>query len=253
VPRDEIFPSSVLLKRYVAADEGGGGQETHKEGARIAPSILAADFARLGEQVSEAELAGADRIHIDVMDGHFVPNISMGAPIVASLRRVTRLPLETHLMISDPDAFIQEFVEAGSDSFLVHWEGNLNLHRTVQFIRSLRKRVGVVINPATPAAVLEEILPDIDQVLVMTVDPGFGHQQFLDTTLPKITRVRQMIDRLNSGCDLEVDGGIDPETARLAAEAGANVLVAGSAVFGDTGGVTAGMTSLKASLRLAER
>ena len=253
MPRDGIFPSSILLKRYVAEDENGGGLETHKDGGKIATSILAADFARLGAQVAEAERAGADRIHIDVMDGHFVPNISMGAPIVASLRRVTRLPLETHLMISDPDYFIHEFVEAGSDSFLVHWEGNLNLHRTVQNIRNLRKRVGVAINPATPAAGLEEILPEIDQVLVMTVDPGFGHQQFLHTTLPKIARVRQMIDRLNPGCELEVDGGVDPETARQAVEAGADVLVAGSAVFDYTEGVIAGMKSLRASLRLAER
>ncbi len=221
--------------------------------AKIAPSILAADFARLGEHVREAEHAGADRIHVDVMDGHFVRNISMGAPIVASLRPATRLPLETHMMISDPDLFLQEFVEAGADSFLVHWEGNLNLHRTMHSIRVLGKRVGVAINPATPAAVLEEVLPDIDQVLVMTVDPGFGHQQFLHTTLPKITRVRQMIDRLNPGCDLEVDGGIDRETARLAVDAGANILVAGSAVFGDRGGVTTGMKSLRASLGLVHQ
>src|SRR5215831_1953371 len=130
-----------------------------KSAIKIAPSILAADFARLGEQVAQAERAGADRIHVDVMDGHFVPNISMGAPIVKSLRKVTHLPLETHLMISDPDFFLEEFVEAGSDSFLVHWEGNDNLHRTVQQIKALGKRAGVVINPATPAAALEEILP----------------------------------------------------------------------------------------------
>ena len=253
MPRDGIFPSSVLLKRYVAEDENGGGLETHKDGGKIAPSILAADFARLGDQVAEAERAGADRIHIDVMDGHFVPNISMGAPIVASLRRVTRLPLETHLMISDPDYFIHEFIEAGSDSFLVHWEGNFNLHRTVQSIRNLGKHVGVAINPATPPAVLEEILPDIEQVLVMTVDPGFGHQQFLHTTLPKITRVREMIDRLNPGCDLEVDGGIDPVTARLTVDAGANILVAGSSVFGDKEGTAAGMKSLRASLELVKQ
>ena len=149
---------------------------------KLAPSILSADFAHLGKQVGEAEQAGADRIHVDVMDGHFVPNISMGAPIVQSLRQVTRLPLETHLMISDPDFFLDEFTEAGSDSFLVHWEGNNNLHRTVQRIKALGKRVGVVINPATPAAVLEEILQDVDQVIVMTVNPGFGHQHFIPTT-----------------------------------------------------------------------
>jgi len=161
---------------------------------------------------------------------------------------VTRLPLETHLMITDPDTFLEEFVEAGSDSFLVHWEGSLNLHRTVHSIRKLGKRVGVAINPATPAAVLEEIFPDIDQVLVMTVDPGFGHQLFLHSTLPKIRVVRGMIERLNAGCDLEVDGGIDSTTARLAVEAGANVLVAGSSVFGYAAGAAAGMEGLRASL-----
>jgi ribulose-phosphate 3-epimerase len=215
---------------------------------KIAPSILAADFARLGAQVREAELAGADRIHVDVMDGHFVRNISMGAPIVASLRPMTRLSIETHLMITDPDTFLDEFIEAGSDSFLVHWEGNLHLHRTVHRIVTLDKRAGVAINPATPASVLEEILPEIDQVLVMTVDPGFGHQAFLRTTLQKIGTVRRMIDRLNPGCDLEVDGGIDATTAPLAVAAGANVLVAGTSVFGDRGGVAAGIKSLKASL-----
>jgi len=213
---------------------------------KLAPSILAADFARLGEQVAEVEKSGADRIHIDVMDGHFVPNLSMGAPIVASLRPVTRLPLETHLMISNPDFFLPEFAEAGSDSFLVHWEGNLNLHRTVQCIRALGKRAGVAINPATPAEVLAEILPDVDQVLVMTVDPGFGHQHFLHSTLAKINRVRRMIDRVKPECDLEVDGGIDPETARLCVEAGANVLVAGSAVFGSSESVMEAMSRLRA-------
>ena len=156
---------------------------------KLAPSILAADFARLGGQVAEADKAGADRIHVDMMDGHFVPTLSMGAPIVQALRRVTRLPLETHLMISDPDLFLEEFAEAGADSLLVHWEGNNNLHRTVHRVKALGKQVGVVINPATPAAVLEEILQDIEQVLVMTVNPGFGHQQFPWTTLPKIRRV----------------------------------------------------------------
>src|SRR5215472_1791196 len=219
---------------------------------KLAPSILAADFARLGEQVAEAERSGADRIHVDVMDGHFVPNIAIGAPIVQSLRRVTRLPLETHLMISSPDFFLDEFAEAGSDSFLVHWEGNNNLHRTVQRIKTLGKRAGVVINPATPAAVLEEILPEIDQVLVMTVNPGFGHQHFLFTTLPKIRRIRQMIEQIKPGYDLEVDGGIDAETAPAAAAAGANVLVAGTAVFDEREGVTAAMNRLQASIKRVE-
>ena len=212
---------------------------------KLAPSILAADFARLGEQVAEAERAGADRIHVDVMDGHFVPNIAIGAPIVQSLRRVTHLPMETHLMISDPDCFLDEFAEAGSTSFLVHWEGNNNLHRTVQRIRALGKRAGVVINPATPAAVLEEILPDVDQVLVMTVNPGFGHQRFLPSTLSKIRRVSQMIEQMNPECELEVDGGIDEATAPMAVAAGANVLVAGTSVFGAGKDVAAAMESLR--------
>ena len=214
----------------------------------MAPSILSADFAHLGEQVREAEQAGADRIHVDVMDGHFVPNISMGPPIVESLRPVTRLPLETHLMISDPDFFLDEFTQAGSNSFLVHWEGNNNLHRTVQRVKALGKRVGVVINPATPAAVLEEILQDVAQVLVMTVNPGFGHQHFIHTMLPKIRRVHQMIAEIKRGCDLEVDGGIDAATAPLVVDAGASVLVAGSAIFGDSGGVTGAMKRFRGAV-----
>ena len=215
---------------------------------KLAPSILAADFAYLGEKVAEAEQAGADRIHVDVMDGHFVPNLSMGAPIVKSLRRVTRLPMEIHLMISDPDLFLDEFVEAGSDSFLVHWEGNANLHRTVQRIKSLGKRAGVAINPATPAAVLEEIIQDVDQVLVMTVNPGFGHQHFIPATLQKIGRVRQMVEQINSACDVEVDGGIDADTAASVVAAGANVLVAGTAIFGECEGVAASMERLRDSV-----
>jgi ribulose-phosphate 3-epimerase len=211
---------------------------------KLAPSILAADFARLGEQVAEAERAGADRIHVDIMDGHFVPNISMGAPIVQSLRRVTDLQLEIHMMISEPDFFLDQFVEAGSDSFLVHWEGNSNLHRTVQRIKALGKRAGVAINPATPAVVLEEILSDVDQILVMTVNPGFGHQPFIHTTLPKIRRVGQMIEKVKPECELEVDRGIDEETAPLTVAAGANVLVAGSSIFGAKIGVCAAMQRL---------
>jgi ribulose-phosphate 3-epimerase len=211
---------------------------------KLAPSILSADFARLGEQVAEAERAGADRIHVDIMDGHFVPNLTMGAPIVQSLRPVTRLQLEMHLMIEEPDRFLDEFSEAGADAFLVHWEGNNNLLRTVQRIRTLGKRVGVVINPATPAVLLEEILQDVDQVLVMTVNPGFGHQPFLHSTLPKIRRVRRMIEQIKPGCDLEVDGGIDATTAALVVDAGANVLVAGSAIFNSPEGLAAAMKRL---------
>jgi len=219
--------------------------KTEENVVKLAPSILAADFARLGEQVAEAEKAGADRIHVDVMDGHFVPNLSMGAPVVQSLRRVTSLPLETHMMITNPDLFLEEFVAAGSDSFLVHWEGNYNLDRTVRRIKELGKRAGVVINPATPASVLEEILPEVDLVLVMTVNPGFGHQHFLHSTLAKIQRVRQMVERMKLSCEVEVDGGVDEETAPLAAAAGADVLVAGSSIFGDGAGVASAMSRLR--------
>jgi ribulose-phosphate 3-epimerase len=183
------------------------------------------------------------------MDGHFVPNLSMGAPVISSLRRVTRLPLEAHLMIFNPDFFVEEFVLAGTDTFLVHWEGNNDLSCTVQRIKTLGKRVGVAISPATPPAVLEEILPDLDQVLVMTVSPGFGHQHFLPTTLPKIGRVREMIERIKPGCGLEVDGGIDATTAPLAVGAGADVLVAGSAIFNETESVTAAMERLRSALQ----
>jgi ribulose-phosphate 3-epimerase len=220
-----------------------------KDAVKLAPYHPRGHFARLGDQVAEAERAGADRIHVDVMDGHFVPNLSLGAVIVESLRRVTRLPLETHLMIFNPDFFVDEFAQAGTDAFLVHWEGNNDLSRTVQRIKALGKSVGVAINPATSAAVLEEILPDLDQVLVMTVNPGFGHQRFLHTTLPKITRAREMIDQIKPGCGLEVDGGIDATTAPLAVAAGADVLVAGSAIFNDSEAVSAAMQRLRAAVQ----
>jgi ribulose-phosphate 3-epimerase len=186
------------------------------------------------------------------MDGHFVPNLSMGAPIIESLRRVTRLPLETHLMITNPDLFLEEFVEAGSDSFLVHWEGNNNLDRTIRRIKDLGKRAGVAINPATPAAVLEEVLPMVDLVLVMTVNPGFGHQHFLHSTLPKIARVRRMVEQSRLNCEVEVDGGVDEETASLAAAAGADVFVAGSSIFGDKAGVASAMNRLRENIAYRE-
>jgi ribulose-phosphate 3-epimerase len=224
------------------------GNMSTKPQIKLAPSILAADFSRLGEQVAEAAAAGADRLHIDVMDGHFVPNISIGVPIVKSLRGVTKLPLETHLMISNPDQFLDAFAEAGSDSLLVHWEGAINLHRTLQRIRALGKRVGIVINPATPACVLSEVLSDVDLVLVMTVNPGFGGQEFIRSTLTKIEAVRRLIDQTEKPIELEVDGGIDAETAPLAVAAGATVLVAGSAVFGAIEGVAAAMRAIEAAV-----
>ena len=211
---------------------------------KLAPSILAADFSCLGSQVAAVEQAGASRIHIDVMDGHFVPNISMGEPVIRSLRSVTKLPLEVHMMITDPDFFMEEFSKAGADSFIVHYEGNNNLHRTIQKAKLLGKQVGVAINPATPAAVLEEILPELDLVLVMTVNPGFGSQHFLNMTLKKITTIHQMILECNPTCELEVDGGIDPTSAPLAVKAGANVLVAGTSIFKSPKGISAAMQAL---------
>lgn len=211
----------------------------------LAPSILSADFARLGEQVAEVEAAGADRIHIDVMDGHFVPNITIGPLVIRALRRVTRLPLEAHLMITEPDRYLEAFAEAGANGLTVHVEGAIHLHRTLESIVKLGRRVGLALNPATPATVLDEVLSELDLVLVMTVDPGFGGQDFIASTVPKIRRIRELIDRVRPACELEVDGGIHPETAPLVVEAGARVLVAGSAVFEDPAGVRAGMQRLR--------
>src|SRR5258708_6648748 len=211
---------------------------------KLAPSILAADFARLGEQVTEAVKAGADRIHVDVMDGHFVPNISIGPLVVRSLRPITKLSLEPHLMISDPDKYLDDFAKAGSDAFIVHVEGNAHLHRTVQKIKALGKRAGVVFNPATPVGAIEEILQDVELVLVMTVNPGFGGQQFIQSTLQKIRKVRELIDRLRPGCDLEVDGGIEPHTIGAAAAAGQAVVGAGARIFCARGGAREGVPQL---------
>ena len=218
---------------------------------KLAPSILSADFARLGEAAGAAAAAGADRLHLDVMDGHFVPNITIGPVVVQSLRGTTRLPLEAHLMIEHPDRYLDAFAAAGADTITVHQEGGVHLHRTVQRIRALGKRAGVAINPATPAGVLEEIITEVDLVLVMTVNPGFGGQKFIDGTLPKIRRVRDLIESRHPACELEVDGGIDDTTAPLAVAAGARVLVAGSAIFGARDDVATAMTRLQRSARAA--
>lgn len=200
-----------------------------RDNIRIAPSLLAADFTRLGEQVTAAEAAGADLLHFDVMDGRFVPNITMGPHILAAVRRVTTLPIDVHLMIVEPDHLLEAFAAAGATRIDVHWEACPNLHRTLQAIRGLGCKTGVAINPHTPASFLSEVLHLLDAVLVMTVNPGFGGQEFLPETLPKIGALRQMIGEQN--IDIVVDGGINAHTAGAVLEAGANVLVVGSAVF----------------------
>lgn len=216
--------------------------------AKIAPSILSADFTRLGEQIAESEAGGADWIHVDVMDGHFVPNITIGPMIVEAARRSTELPLDVHLMIENPDRYLSAFVAAGADWLTVHQEACEHLHRTAQRIRELGARPGVAVNPATPVELLVDTLPLVDLVLVMTVNPGFSGQSFIRECLPKITRLARAIESAGfENVEIEVDGGIDPTTAPDVAAAGATVLVAGSAVFG-SGSIQENVRAIRRSL-----
>ncbi len=199
---------------------------------KIAPSILSADFSRLGEEVRAVENAGADYIHIDVMDGHFVPNITIGQPVVSAIRKVTKLPLDVHLMIETPDRYIADFAKAGSDIITVHAEACVHLHRTVGFIKEQGVKAGVSLNPSTPLSLLDHILGDIDLVLLMTVNPGFGGQKFIKTMLPKIAEMRNILDNKGLKVELMVDGGVTLENIAEISKAGADAFVAGSAVFG---------------------
>ena len=217
---------------------------------QIAPSLLSADFAALGEAMAQAERGGADLIHVDVMDGHFVPNITIGPPVVKSLKRVARLPLDVHLMIEEPDRYIEAFVSAGAASVTVHVEAAVHLHRTVHLIQSLGAKAGVALNPATPVAALDEIAGDLDYVLVMTVNPGFGGQTFIPRSESKVRAVRELLRRAGSRAPIEVDGGIDTHTAAGIVAAGADILVAGNAIFGAADPVRA-IQDLRAAARAA--
>ncbi len=199
---------------------------------KIAPSILSANFAKLGEEVKDVERGGADYIHIDVMDGHFVPNITIGPLIVEAIRPVTDLPLDVHLMIDNPDLYIESFAKAGADLISVHVEACKHVHRTIHYIKGQGKKAGIVLNPATPVQMIEPIIADVDLVLLMTVNPGFGGQAFIESVLPKIEQVASLVRERQLDVEIEVDGGVNEETARRCVEAGANVLVAGSAIYG---------------------
>ena len=217
---------------------------------RLAPSILAADFARLGDAVAAAERGGADVIHVDVMDGHFVPNLTVGPPVVRSLRRVAHVPLDVHLMITDPDRYAEAFVAAGAAMLSVHVEVLPHLNRTIAFIKQLGAKAGVAINPSTPLVALEEIAPDVDHVLVMSVNPGFGGQAFLPRSASKIRALRALLDRAGNPAPIEVDGGIDLETVGAVVRAGARILVAGSAIFGAPD-IAAAVAALRAAAEQA--
>jgi ribulose-phosphate 3-epimerase len=198
---------------------------------KIAPSILSADFARLGEEIKDVEIGGADYIHIDVMDGHFVPNITIGPLIVEAIRPITALPLDVHLMIENPDQYIEAFAKAGADYITVHVEACKHLHRTIHFIKSFGVKAGVVLNPATPVETIQHVLSDVDMVLLMSVNPGFGGQAFIPEVTKKIKTLRRMIDEKGLQVEIEIDGGVNELTAKLCIEAGATVLVAGSAIY----------------------
>ncbi|MFC0558652.1 ribulose-phosphate 3-epimerase [Halalkalibacter alkalisediminis] len=200
---------------------------------KIAPSILSADFSKLGEDIKEVELAGADYIHVDVMDGHFVPNITIGPLVVEAIRPITTLPLDVHLMIENPDTYIPHFAKAGADIISVHVEACRHLHRTIHLIKDQGVKAGVVLNPATPVEVIETIIEDIDLVLLMTVNPGFGGQRFIDSVLTKIEKVSALVRSRGLSVEIEVDGGVNKVTAKKCIEAGANVLVAGSAIYNE--------------------
>ncbi len=212
---------------------------------QIAPSILSADFTRLADEVRTVERAGADRIHIDVMDGRFVPNISMGPFIVEAIDSLTELPLEAHLMIEEPDRYIDAFMEAGADVIIVHLENTTHLHRVVQSVRERGKQAGVALNPATPARVLDGIIDELDLVLVMSVNPGYSGQRFIPSVLPKIREIRRTLTDREIACDLEVDGGVNADTAPDVVSAGANVLVAATAVFKHPAGAAEGIRTLR--------